>query len=335
MARGHGLVLAMLLVVVIAGCHGGSDSPSGPPTASPSSLMPADVVPWAGLPATHPTLPTVRIPPRPDPAVAAAARPCRPGQLRARAGFGAAAGTTYEIVRVSLARGSRCRLSGSPRVMFLDPGSVPVDVIPDRAIWGWERGPALVTAGDNPVDLRLSWQDDCLEAVRSRLSITLASGTRPLVVRGFRPEATCRDTRRLRRIGASVFPFYRERTRPAHHRSAYAGLEATGQLNLSTSRPGRTIGYAVTLTAPRDLPLDPCPDYVVHEAHSGPQESMVRGLNCDAVSYRDTSGTPYLPAGVPVTFAMRLVAPDSGSRTFVWSLVLPDTVRLAGQVVVR
>jgi hypothetical protein len=73
--------------------------------------------------------------------------------------------------------------------------------------------------------------------------------------------------------------------------------------------------------------LDPCPDYSMVQYASGGDTVDVRfGLNCAAVPYRDADGVPYLPAGVPVRFAMRLtlLGPDVVAAKSLWKLEASD-----------
>jgi len=76
--------------------------------------------------------------------------------------------------------------------------------------------------------------------------------------------------------------------------------------------PGKALNFLVTLTAQRDIRLVPCPDYSVSVAMSwDDQYGVAYGLNCAAVPHRNAAGEPYLPAGVPVIFAMQWEIPTT------------------------
>lgn len=128
-------------------------------------------------------------------------------------------------------------------------------------------------------------------------------------------------------------------TRPRFNADAgdrYAAIDIAGNLNL-TARPGQgTVLFTVTLTSPKDLPLDPCPDFTITERFSYDDEvNAPYGLNCAAVPFRDEDGVPYLPAGTPVAFAMELTTPDVDVPTLTWSLEVPGSPgALTGRLIV-
>lgn len=89
--------------------------------------------------------------------------------------------------------------------------------------------------------------------------------------------------------------------------------------------PGKTLRFLVTLTAERDTRLVPCPDYSVSVAMAWDDRyGAAYSLNCAAVPHRNAVGEPYLPAGVPVAFAMQwqipATLPEQPSATWVLSI---------------
>jgi len=92
--------------------------------------------------------------------------------------------------------------------------------------------------------------------------------------------------------------------------TVFTGIEVELQLPASVAA-GQPLDFTVTLIAPagRDVALVPCPDYAIAFGSEGNETSVGYALNCAGVPYRDAGGVPYLPAGVPVTFAMLTSAP--------------------------
>jgi hypothetical protein len=297
--------------------------PSGSPSASPSSTAwPAGAVPWVALPATHPTLPSTRVPASPDPADAAGVRACTTADIHASrdSGIDGAAGTDYLQVRLTLVGTSPCRLEGYPTVRPLGHGrvlDVPVETTSDSSV-ETKVEPVLVTA-QAPALIRIGWAADhsCPVVDNDRLSITLPGSDTATTVAGF-GTTSCNPGEG--RSSMEVWPVRPLHWTPAHRVSPYDGVTATGNLDL-TARAGQPLDFAVTLTSKQDLPLDPCPDYSILIAAS---ESSY-ALDCAAVPHHDAQGRPYLPAGVPVTFAMRADPGDATTPRFVWRLTTPDS----------
>ena len=107
------------------------------------------------------------------------------------------------------------------------------------------------------------------------------------------------------------------------HTSPYDDVTAAGDLDL-TARADQPLNFAVTLTSKHDLPLDPCPDYTI--LTSAGESSYA--LDCAAVPHRDARGRPYLPAGVPVTFAMRADPGRESTPKFLWQLTTPRSAHV-------
>jgi uncharacterized protein DUF4232 len=265
-------------------------------------------VPWAPLDATRPDLPRVTIPPSPDPAVAAAAPPCTPRDLRATSAVEGAAGTfALYLTILPSSPGVACRLQGHPEVRFLDRGE-PVDIptrdIPTDASYG---APVLVAEG-GVVTLTLLWGSSwCTDPVRNdRIQVAVGSGS--VEVDGFGRSPYCNGTPGSGPNPVGVGSFQPQSPREERVTSAFARVE--GELTALTAHDG-------------DVALDPCPDYTMRQIGSWDDVSVARfALNCAAVPFRDAAGVPYLPEGVPVRFEMRLglAGPDVQEPKATWSL---------------
>lgn len=332
--RGAGLLLAGVLPFLLAGCGA---APTGHPAASGSAHASGRAdgpVPWRALDPTYPSIPSRTIQARPDPAAAEGATPCRASRLRASSELGGAGGSSYLSVRLSSER--PCRLEGTPTVTLLD-GDRPVDV-PVRALahdaaddyWVY-RHPVLVAPG-SPATVTLIWGTDwCTDPVATdRVRLALGGGRGAVTVRGFKGSPGCTErvedlppTKR-HRTPVEVGTFKPLRYRPARVVTPYDGLDARAQVT-STPRPGRPFSFVVTLTARRDVVLDPCPDYTIGQYLADQDSREDRyALNCAAVPTRDARGRPYLPAGQPVRFEMRTrLLADSPGLKFVWALEVP------------
>jgi hypothetical protein len=110
--------------------------------------------------------------------------------------------------------------------------------------------------------------------------------------------------------------------KPGDTRSAYAPIRASGLP--ATAPAGRPVDFRVTLTAPRTIVLDPCPDYTIEAFNvSGTKSTPTTwsyALNCAEIPTRDDQGRPVLRAGVPVTFAMQAPTLAAGQYKFIWQL---------------
>lgn len=118
---------------------------------------------------------------------------------------------------------------------------------------------------------------------------------------------------------ASLDPTYTDITEPGGRIDGF--LET-----VNDPVPGKTLNFLVTLTAERDTRLVPCPDYSISVALSwDDQYEALYSLNCAAVPHRNAAGEPYLPAGVPVVFAMQWQLPNMGPEASkpTWVLGIP------------
>lgn len=312
----------------------GNRHPSEPPgTAKPTGTAEPgnSVVPWAALPATHPRIPTETTPPSPDPAEAAGKPACRAADLRATSTGGAAAGTYARIVRLSLVGSIPCRLEGFPDLVLLDRGG-PADIplVRDTETSTY-RHPVLVSPG-HPAVLRLSWTRDwCATPVHNdEVRMTLPGGG--LTFPGLGGSGCYGTPGSGTRAPIVVEPFQPVRWRDAVARSAYAAVDVGGNLDL-TATTGAPVDFTVTLTSPEDLVLDPCPDFRIVQTDTAAHEEA-HALNCAAVPDRDGHGRPYLPAGMPVMFAMRTTAGPPAPYKLSWELDTVDEKGVSGNLTV-
>ena len=103
--------------------------------------------------------------------------------------------------------------------------------------------------------------------------------------------------------------------RPA---GSFAGLRA--RLVDTVTGPEDLPTWVVELTATRDVDLDTCPSW---EVQRGEEHTASWRLNCAGVPDRRADGTPYLPAGKPVRFAVW--TPYGGNdAALTWRLTTPD-----------
>jgi hypothetical protein len=318
---GPGAVAAVAVAAVVAvtawlGHQAGHPIPLGSP-----EIRPGDTVAWQPLPATRPSIPTTTVPASPDPSAAESAPPCRTADLHTGSDVGGAMGTTYFTIRF-VSSGRPCALSGVPRV---DAYTVDGRVLPgeiQEAPDGYGRHPVLVTASAAAV-VQVTWPSACFGATRSgRIEVTLPGDTTPLTFDGLELSSRCAPDgppTPLTHVG--VTPIQPARSRPAVVETAYDAIAVGPPLGRITAAPGAEVDFTVTLTAPHDIPLDPCPDYTIGQYDVGRVASWA--LNCAQVPYRLPDGTPYLPAGKPVRFAMRTTAPQQTIDKFLWMLDLP------------
>jgi hypothetical protein len=317
-------IAAVLAAVALAGC-GTSPSPSARPDGP---------VPWADLPPTHPHIP-VEVIGRVTPAEVAAAPRCGAHDLRpGRTLPDGAMGTTYLDVSLRLVGPHPCRIdAGYPDVVLETPsgGSIPSQRSP-VGFTGDHPRPVLVTR-TAPAGLTVAWavSHDCRDLDNTGVRWTLGAWT--FRTRGF-GRTSCSPGESS--ADPQVYPVaagnHVRRVTP------YDGLDVSGDLQLTAS-PGGTVGFTVTLTSRHDVRLDPCPDYRIGAYTGHGQGSDVvadHALNCADVPYRTTDGVPYLPARVPVSFAMRATAPRVDVPKLVWQLEVPSLYpALGGTITVR
>ena len=293
--------------------NGSNNSPTSP-----------GVVPWRALPPTHPSIPRTITSPSPDPAPAAALRPCRRADLRVDSRTGAAGGTRNLVVEFRSVTGP-CHLDGYPTVTPLDPDGGTVAVPVERETP--EYGNPVALGGAAVALLTFFWTSSwCADEV-DVASLKLAVADWEVTVEGF-GRSQCYgvpgsgDTAPIR-----VTEFRPEQFTTGELGTPYDDVSVDADLP-GTAKTGDTITFRITLTAPRDLVLDPCPDVSIAFG-----DRADYGLNCDGVAYRDASGRPVLPAGIPVTFVARATAPTTAGRNVKVTWQLTDTRAVGGGTV--
>jgi hypothetical protein len=324
------VVAAAVSIALVAGGigmvrHYAQPSPaqSTPPSTSPG------IVAWRPLPATNPAIPVTITSPSPDPAPAEALPPCRSGDLSASDPRDGAAGGTRTLTVTFRTRAEPCRLDGYPGVTPLDRDGREVAVPIERD--NPEYGNAVALVGTDVAVLTLSWTSTwCAPEVEvATLRLGLSDGGGSIVVDGF-GRSQCygvpgSGTTAPIRVGE----FRPERFTTGEIGTVFDRVRVEADLP-ATAKTGELMRFRVTLTAPagRDVPLDPCPDFSITIG-----DTVTYGLNCPGVPYRDRAGRPYLPGGVPVTFAMQATAPlrQTLAAKMTWRLV--DTSAVDGRTV--
>jgi hypothetical protein len=325
----------LLILLGVAALLAGCGAHPAPPSATPTDRRTPDraaVVPWAALPPTRPSIPFRVVPARPDSAIAARARHCTAADLALHwPGPGGAAGTMIDNVEVDLAPGHPpCAVAGVPT---LTAWTVEGATIPGRitASTVHARGPVLLTPRRHAL-VQLSWPSACFSdhPGSSSLSLGYAGRTWTRAVPDLSDVCHFEPDRRLQSVDVSRFvPAH---VRPARRVSAYDDVRLHARRRL-TARPGRPIDFVVTLVARRRVVLGPCPDY---QLGASPGRGSRFALNCADVPWRDAAGTPYLPAGRPVRFAMHLAGLYGSEQKLWWRIVAPGSPPfLAGVVRIR
>lgn len=292
------------------------DHPAGPEPADPAQ----QVVPWKDLPATNPTLPTITL----DPATL---EECGRGDLRFEGGRRhSEARWQYSTGTFALAGSEPCVIEGFAEAQLLDGGLLS-GLSTSRAAPDGPPQPVVVTAFSGAhVTVRVQENVlDCLTVTNDTIVVTLPTGVQAQLpgVGGL-----CGPDRAD--IRAEVLPLTSAAGEAGNQRSPYEGV-TVGKLGKLAAEPDSTVDFEVTLTSAVDLPLVPCPDYFVHTGATGPDAGRPHGLNCDGVPYRDSQGRPYLPAGTPVTFAMRApTGPAAALTPIFWDLQAPTLPSGAG-----
>jgi hypothetical protein len=247
-------------------------------------------------------------------------------------GHDGASGTSFTYYRLRLVSGPACQLRGWPRVTALHDGAaLPVRFVAASGLAGdrW-RGGVLVDRG-HPADLTAWWSDWswCAPPVTvTGLRLTLPGGS-VLGAPGVGRVSGCDDPSDdpSARATIDIGRFLPANLRSAHRVSTWHAVHVDGNVETLTATAGSTVDLLVTLRARQDTPLDPCPDYTLTVA---PVASAVieetHRLNCAGVTTVDGDGVPHLPAGVPVTFDIRFVAPDSSAPKVIWLVRGPQLV---------
>jgi hypothetical protein len=321
---------AAVAALVVGGLQiaGRNRAAPSPPAATPS---PGSVVPWAPLDPTHPSIPTVTIPPSPDPADAGGLPACRADDLKTTAERDGAGGTNYLFVTFK-SRTGPCSLSGRPQVELRGKGRrLRIPVEEGRVTGDSYEHPVRVDENRAAV-LGLSWTSLwCAEPVVNdsiRLSLPHNGGT--VEVEGFGHSPACNGDPGSGPTPIVIAPFQPQDFIPQEVTSPYADVNV--QLEGPASvRAGSRFSFEVVLTARRgDVALDPCPDYTISQSvYPDDSTEAMFALNCAAVPYRDADGRPQLPDGVPVHFAMEttaLAVVSDGGVKFNWAIDAPDAM---------
>lgn len=311
---------SLLLVLVLATACGTAGRT--PEAAAPSTATAPSVVPWADLPAAHQRIPTTRVPATPDPGPAERAPACPADRLRVTLGdVGPALGTVYWLYKVRSTGGPPCSVAGTPAVVPLTDGAA--DGVPVRATHDSDgyRHPVLLDR-THTATLRVGWVEDwCTTPVRvDALRVTF--GGAAIAAPGLGRSPICNG-------GNGPTPVMIWPLLPSDHREGSittawdrVAVRSPSFAHL-TGAPGTTLRFTVTLEAPHDLSLAACPDYEVYLIGNSTRTVERHQLNCAAVPFRRADGTPYLPAGRAVRFAMRVTAPAGPAGKGIWQVVTP------------
>ena len=306
--------LAAAAVVVMIGTATmlgrGDGFGGGPVPPSPSTLFRDVLVPWADLQPTDPEIATHVAPARPDPDLAAEARPCGPDDVWTSGQVGAALGITVLALQF---HGSTepCHLVGSPSIELWNDGQ-RLDISSSPGPEGGEYDGAVLVAPDGGglAALDIAWPSAwCTAPVRND-EVRIRVGDGWVSSNGFRGSPGCNAAPGSGPNELQVGTFRPTEFLPERRSSAYADVK--GSIREVTSLLPAT--FEVVLTAiVEDVSLDPCPDYSIG--------SESYALNCEEVPYVDDAGSPYLPEGLPVRFEMRV--PIELEPTTTWRLRAP------------
>lgn len=309
-----------------------SATTSATPTTPPTSTALGGVVPWAPLPPTFPVIPTTGVPESPDPALAQGLPVCRAADLRATSELTGATGTSYLFVQLVEVPGRpACRLEAFPTIVSLANGAVVTIPSENRPVTDPYSPPvssyprAVRVAADTPATFTLSWSNWCAPAVQqSQVRVSWPGSGGTITVAGFGHSPSCQgDPQVTVRSPFVITTFAPAVYTPETVSTAYAKVAIAIAAPPPVAASG-VLTVEVTLTAAADLALDPCPDLTMSIGQQSATTARF-GLNCSGVPSRNSQGQPYLPAGVPVRFAMQLPTPDQpGEYKLVWALVLPD-----------
>ena|ERR1035437_4822642 len=280
----------------------------GPTTPAPSTAL--EIVQWVDRPAPEFVEPT----PRPYPTDA---RACRPADLAMHVGEpGAGLGNTNLPVEFVNTSSSTCLLNGYPTISGVRSNGSLTPLPAHQGSYFGDPGPVANIGPREVAALNISSADACPAAQSGEhasyptLRISLpGGGSVDVPVGGF--DTVCGVWVSQFGVPADEVPV------PAPPLSPL-----TARISASTTAtPGQNLEYTVTLTNPTstDYRLDPCPAYTefVGTGTLTIWVATVRDyyLNCD--------GTPTIPAGRSVTFAMRLQLPadqPDGMAKFGWDI---------------
>jgi hypothetical protein len=319
------------------GTRGNND----PAPADTRSAVPDDfVVPFAQLDATHPKWPAPVVTEVPDRKLTEGRPVCRAEELTAKGSVEGATGTMYDFVTLSAAGPDvKCRLPARVRVGYSGPtGGGPVGAEellrfvdaepsgPDGRVWPYD----VPVDPEHPAMLTMSWTSMwCVEPIDiDTLTLGWGSGNdaEGLVVPGFGNSPACNgdpgsdEAAPIRVFGLAPVDFRIEGVpRPIDDLQ----VRQVSFSQESEYGPGTAI---VDLVSEQDAPLSPCPDARLSIRNSRDDVTeMDYALNCGAVPWKQTDGTPYLPAGRHVRFEVPI--PEWGDLalpTYRWTLMSPS-----------
>jgi hypothetical protein len=213
----------------------------------------------------------------------------------------------------------------------MDKGE-PVDVPVQRVKTGFAvyHGPVLVTK-HAPAVLALSWTSLwCTTPVGNDTLRAVLPGGGSLSFAGFGRSPFCNGTPGAGPTPIMMQPFAPQRRRAAVTRSVFHSVRETWDAPRTAAAASETLHFSVTLRSKQKLVLDPCPDYTVAVFGAHQPGSQTFALNCSAVPFKDSRGRAYLPAGIPVRFAMEAQVGEPGVAKFLWELKTPDRTVLLG-----
>lgn len=291
-------------------------SRDGAPVVEPSTPTPTtpayDVVPWADLPATLPTVPTRALPPPRDPR---RTRPCGAEDLGVDRFVEGAGGTTYLELTFYLAIDDGCYVAGAPRVELLDHG----EVLPATVRGDGVDGDAVAVVPAASASLMIGWgvSHSCAAVDNDQVRLTFRDGS-TLLVRGFGPTMCNPGEAAYQVVTVQPFRDLRERARRVSLWRDISVMDIA-PLDLRGS-PGDVVSFEIPLISPTDVVLDPCPDFTIGRFGDGFSSEGRHGLNCAAIPHRDDQGRAMLPADTPVTFEVQVEVPPVDIPKLVWRL---------------
>ncbi len=281
------------------------------------------VVAWKPLKATHPHIPARRVALAPDPAAAARARACTAADLDTSAEVASAAGTTYDVITFTGRGDVSCRLEGRPVVRMLSSGAA----IPVTAATQEYGKPVLVGEG-RTASLKLQWSNWCTQPVHNRAAVIILPGNGGRMrVPGFGQSPPCVVSGGPSTPSPVAVPTFAPSDTSVRWQSRFAGVTVVLSGLPQHAHAHHWVRFRISMTATgRDVPLRPCPDYVIRQSTGAAWVSQAFALNCAGVPTQDADGTPVLKKGRTVTFKMRArtVGVIPGEK-LVWQLQVPDS----------
>jgi hypothetical protein len=302
-----------------------------PAPVDSATVAPDFVVPWVHRDPGHVKWPTPVTTWTPDPAYAEGVEACRGDQVQVAVQGDGAGGTTLQVLRFTAAPGERCAL----------PSELAMDLRADGAAAGVETGAgrhdalpdwpgtAVLLEDEAAATLALSWSPQwCRETVVVD-QVVVSWGDEEVGVPLDLRSPRCDD------VGTSdASPVLVGALAPegATHEDEWPALAPLTARQVShTAGTGEEPDRFVLelLATQRDLSLSLCPDASVSVQHSYDDVTeLAYRLNCDGVPYLDSEGTPYLPKGVPVRFAVEVPVGEPAPEALRWTLRGPEPTRV-------